>query len=180
MRLFVAICLTEACKDALCAASAQLRQHALRGNFSRRENLHLTLAFLGETARLDAAKRALGAVQAEPFSLRLAGLGRFRRGSGDLWWMGVSESGALTALQRQVYEALAAEGFSLEKRAFHPHLTLGREIILENGFDPTRAIRIPPMGMQVAQISLMESRRISGVLQYIPRAAQPLNAGGGA
>lgn len=179
MRLFVAICLNEPCKDALCAAAAQLRQHAQRGNFCRRENLHLTLAFLGETARLDAARRALGAVQAEPFPLELTGLGRFHRAGGDLWWMGVSENGALTALQRQVCAALAAEGFSLEKRAFRPHLTLGREVLLKPGFDPTRSAgQIPSAQMQVKQIHLMESRRVNGALQYIPRLTQSLYSGG--
>ena len=73
MRLFVAICFDEPCKDVLCAAIAGLKSHARQGNFSRRENLHLTLAFLGETNRIDSAKRALGSIRAESFAMELAG-----------------------------------------------------------------------------------------------------------
>lgn len=87
MRLFVAICFDEPCKDVLCAAIAGLKSHARQGNFSRRENLHLTLAFLGETNRIDSAKRALGSIRAESFAMELAGLGCFQRSGGDLWWM---------------------------------------------------------------------------------------------
>ena len=78
MRLFVAICFDEPCKDVLCAAIAGLKSHARQGNFSRRENLHLTLAFLGETNRIDfGPKRALGSIRAESFAMELAGWDAF-------------------------------------------------------------------------------------------------------
>jgi len=42
-------------------------------------------------------------------------------------WVGVTEeTGRLTALQRDVEQHLEGLGFAREKRAFHPHLTLGR------------------------------------------------------
>lgn len=157
---FVAICFDEPCKDVLCAAIAGLKSHARQGNFSRRENLHLTLAFLGETNRIDSAKRALGSIRAESFAMELAGLGCFQRSGGDLWWMGVPENGALTALQQQVNAALMQAGFSLEKRAFRPHLTLGRQVILEPGFRAKDyGQTLPPARMLVKEIALMESRR---------------------
>ena len=173
MRLFVAICFDEPCKDVLCAAIAGLKSHARQGNFSRRENLHLTLAFLGETNRLAAAKQALQSIHAEPFSIELAGLGYFQRSGSGLWWMGVAENKALAALQQQVVTALAS--FSLEKRAFRPHLTLGREVILEPGFQAKDYGKtLPPTRMQVTEIALMESRRVNGLLQYVPRFVQPI------
>lgn len=175
MRLFVAICFDEPCKDVLCAAIAGLKSHARQGNFSRRESLHLTLAFLGETNRIDSAKRALGSIHAESFAMELAGLGCFQRSGGDLWWMGVPENGALTALQQQVNAALMQAGFSLEKRAFRPHLTLGRQVILEPGFRAKDyGQTLPPARMLVKEIALMESRRVNGLLQYVPRFVQPI------
>lgn len=133
MRLFVAVCLDASCKDMLCTAIAGLKGHACHGNFSRRDNLHLTLAFIGETNRLDAANQALSSIRAEPFTMELSSLGRFQRSGGDLWWIGVAENDALSALQQQVAAALTKAGFSLEKRKFRPHLTLGREVVLEPG-----------------------------------------------
>ena len=159
MRLFVAICFDEPCKDVLCAAIAGLKSHARQGNFNRRENLHLTLAFLGAVS----------------LAMVLAGLGCFQRSGGDLWWMGVPENGALTALQQQVNAALMQAGFSLEKRAFRPHLTLGRQVILEPGFRAKDyGQTLPPARMLVKEIALMESQRVNGLLQYVPGFVQPI------
>lgn len=175
MRLFVAIGFDEPCMDVLCTAIAGLKSHAQQGNFSRRENLHLTLAFLGETKRLEAAKQALQSIRADSFCMELSGLGCFQRNGSALWWMGVTENKALAALQRQVAAALALAGFSLEKPAFQPHLTLGREVILEPGFQAEAYGKtLPPARMQVTEIALMESRRVNGLLQYVPRFVQPI------
>ena len=57
MRLFTAIRPSLAAEEALLAAQAELRLLG-RGSFPRREMLHLTLAFLGETADAAAAKAA--------------------------------------------------------------------------------------------------------------------------
>ena len=48
MRLFVAIEFDEKTKSKMIDVQDQLRAAVLHGNFSRPENLHLTLAFLGE------------------------------------------------------------------------------------------------------------------------------------
>jgi len=53
MRLFIAINFNDEIKDALCDASAELMAAAKRGRTPRRENLHLTLVFIGETTRVD-------------------------------------------------------------------------------------------------------------------------------
>jgi len=47
MRLFIAINFNEKIKDRLCEMQGQLKAQTYAGNFSRRENLHLTLVFLG-------------------------------------------------------------------------------------------------------------------------------------
>ena len=49
MRLFIAINFDEETKQSIIAVQRRLREWG-RGNFSHPENLHLTLAFLGETA----------------------------------------------------------------------------------------------------------------------------------
>ena len=67
MRLFAAIQFSPAVKAALLEAVAALR-HQGTGTFTRPENLHLTLAFIGETEDLPGAKAALDAVCA-PVSL---------------------------------------------------------------------------------------------------------------
>ena len=73
MRLFVAIALSENMKKPLLRAISELRNVATQGNFTKEENLHLTLAFIGEvsTSRVADAKRALDKVSAHHSRLRL-------------------------------------------------------------------------------------------------------------
>lgn len=52
MRMFIAIQLNDDMKDVLQAMQDYMRSRGVKGNYTKRENLHLTLAFIGE---LDAA-----------------------------------------------------------------------------------------------------------------------------
>ncbi len=163
MRLFIALLFPDEVKDALLDAAEDLRRNAERGVFSRRENFHLTLAFLGEQRDPKPAGRAMEAAVGAPFSLRLDRPGRFRRDGGDIWWVGLKDSPPLTALHRRLSEALAREGFEVENRPFRPHVTLGRQVVLTDpGFRPS----VPPLTIHARELCLMRSDRVSGVLTY--------------
>lgn len=73
----------------------------------------------------------------------------------------------LSALAGQVQRAFSQKGFSLEQRPFAAHLTLGRQVLLPQGFD-LRAFSktLPACTMQVERVSLMKSERINGRLTY--------------
>jgi len=75
-----------------------------------------------------------------PFTFTVGGVGCFPnlRRPGVVW-VGVQEdSGALAALQRAVEKGLKPLGFEAERRAFHPHLTLGRTRKGIHSFDQRR------------------------------------------
>lgn len=160
MRLFVAVPLSPAVKDMLGRGIADLKGQG-SGTFTRPENLHLTLAFLGETDRLAAAEAALDRCRlTAPFPVTVGGLGRF----GDLWWTGVREEGdRLSTLAAAVQQALREEGFSIERRAWNPHITLVRR--WQGG---TPSVKLPPTPMEVRRFLLMESARREGRLTYTP------------
>lgn len=84
MRLFLAVRFAGEMRKSLSDCTEQLKAAALRGRFTSGENLHLTLAFLGETDREEDVRRAMDSVAAPPFELRTGGLGRFPRG-GVCW-----------------------------------------------------------------------------------------------
>lgn len=166
MRLFAAICFPEETKVRLETVIQELSRQA-EGNFTRRENLHLTLAFLGETSRLRAVQAAMRTVKGSPFALTAKGLGRFRRPGGDICWMGLLPCPELLSVQEQLTSALRAAGFSLEERAFTPHLTLGREVRLHPGFRlDAFSQNLPELCIPVKRLCLMESRRDGGKLVY--------------
>ncbi len=150
MRLFIAINLTEAMKDALINAQNDMYGQGVRGNFTKEENLHLTLAFIGEHPNPDAVMDALSAVAFTPFELTLDGLGCF----GDLWWAGLKGSQPLEAVVRRVHRALAEGGIPFDRKRFSPHITLLRKA---RGEMPE--LRVDPASMTVDHISLMRSDR---------------------
>ena len=112
MRLFLAIQLSPAVREALLTAQDALRRQG-RGSFPPPENLHLTLAFLGEAEDPARARAALSEVSCRPFSLAVGGPpGHF----GDLWWAGVRADPALEELAVSLQADLRSQGFCQEDR----------------------------------------------------------------
>lgn len=180
MRLFFAILFPETVKDGLCAAMEKMRPCFPGGNFTRRENLHLTLAFLGEAgpAQAESAREALRAVRAAPFRLQIGGIGCFRRGGGDIYWAGVEKSRPLAALHDALNAQLRARGLRTEDQPFRPHLTLVRRAVLAPGCD-RGVFDVPVTRMRAEKVSLMESRREEGRLVYLEKDFQELKEGEG-
>ena len=150
MRLFIAIELSKPMKDALVGAQNEMYDGGVRGNFTPEENLHLTLAFIGEFPEAEPVLEALRAVSFRPFCLGLEGLGCF----GDLWWAGMQPSPPLAALAKKVRHVLAEGGIPFDRKRFSPHITLLRRA---RGSMP--GIRLEEAGMTVEAFSLMRSDR---------------------
>ena len=93
---------------------------------------HLTLAFIGNVpdARLLLLCRILDtvAVVSPSFMLSTGNLGAFPNVHHPrVLWMGLeADVGLLGGLESNLREALKDESFPVEKRAFRPHITLGR------------------------------------------------------
>ncbi len=150
MRLFVSINLSDRLKDALIAAQNELYDRGVRGNFTSEENMHLTLAFIGEYADADTVLEALSGVSFTPFEITLGGMGCF----GDLWWAGIKESAPLKAVERRVRRALAENEIPYDRKRFNPHITL-----LRKAAGKMPVTRIQPVSMTVNAVSLMRSER---------------------
>lgn len=150
MRLFLAINLSEPMKAALVDAQNEMYDRGIRGNYAPEENLHLTLAFIGEYPDAGPVLEALSAVSFSPFELRLEGMGCF----GDLWWAGMRASAPLNALARRIRHALAENGIPFDRKRFSPHITLLRKA---RGAMP--GIPVGSASMTVKAVSLMRSDR---------------------
>lgn len=93
--------------------------------------LHLTLAFLGETDRhgLEAATEALATIVTPPLDLALGELGTFdtsRPGRIGTLWIGVGPHDPVAALAQSIRSALRRAGLTPDPRKFTPHITLAR------------------------------------------------------
>ena len=169
MRLFLGIELPPVWHQALARGAAGLVRAGVRANFTRRDNYHLTLVFLGETDWAEAAAGALAQVEGPPFPLRSAAPGGFCKKGGDIWWLGVEPLPGLLTIQRRLEAALRAAGFSPERRPYRPHITLARKVRSPAGLEPLTAPgRFPALECRVDRLTLFSSQRVDGVLRYLP------------
>ena len=173
MRLFLAVNPKESSRDRIIDIIDEMKAAGVRGNFTKPENLHITLVFLGEIppGRVGDIIDAMRQVKEKPFTVRLSGIGNFS----DTWWIGVEKSEPLWRLQKNLSEALSGKGFRFEKRAYRPNLTICRRPVFSDTFD-INAIRskVKPMVWDVDRFDLMLSERIDGQLKYSVLHSQTL------
>jgi 2'-5' RNA ligase len=100
-------------------------------NWVRADQMHLTLAFLGDTEETIIPTLISGLEAGLPerrsFGLTLAGLGIFRNiHDPRVIWIGCKAENELQVIKEATDKVLRAMQFEAEDRPFAPHLTLGR------------------------------------------------------
>lgn len=181
-RAFVAVVPPTGVLDAVDAVLASVRDDVEGARWTRREQWHLTLQFLGNRVDLDAVTEALGSLAVGAGTVRLGGAGGFpseRRGR--VLWLGVTEGAALLAqLAAAVGALLGPIGYEPEARPFHAHLTLARlarpgdlrAVVGELGPDPVGPAWV------AREVVLFESLLRREGARYEPVAVLPLVGAG--
>jgi RNA 2',3'-cyclic 3'-phosphodiesterase len=127
LRLFFALWPDDATRTALLALQA-----AMRGRLVPYDNLHLTLAFLGQqqAAALPALKDVLAHVPPSPLQLTLDRAGYFTRNR--VVWVGMHDTpDALLTLQQELIQDLQRHAVAFrQEHGFKPHVTLARDAAL--------------------------------------------------
>lgn len=174
-RLFVAVRPPEAIRELLLDAMDESPDFRWQSD----EQLHLTLKFIGEVDRpvADDVADVLSRVRSTSFDLRVAGIGSFDQRNGGAMWAGVEPKDPVAALAAKVDRACLSAGVALERRAFHPHITLarwsgrrGREVA--EVLDRTRGLASDPFA--VTAFSLFESQLSRHGAHYEEVATYPL------
>jgi 2'-5' RNA ligase len=128
MRLFVAVTPPQESLDELRSATAAMRSARPELRWTRLEQWHLTLAFLGEVddeTRADLSVR-LGRTAARHPTMRLALREAGRFGDRVLWTRVAGDVEALRGLAASVRAAARRARVAVEDRPYRPHLTLAR------------------------------------------------------
>lgn len=165
LRLFVALTLEDTARREIIRLQKKMWGENGKG-LTRPENLHLTLAFLGETDSecVDDICWAMDKVRMSPPELIFDRIGMFKQDNGDIWWLGMKENKPLDELQFRLADNLTYKGFKLEERKFIPHLTLARKSrpsYIPKNLRVEKAIR-----SQIPYVSLMRSDQIDGKRVY--------------
>ena len=158
MRLFIAIQLSEKMRKALVSCLHDLKKQGVEGNYVPAQNLHLTLAFIGEYRDPEQVKRILASVPLPAFRLALSEKGNF----GNILWAGVKGNQKLKTYVRDLRAALKNAGIPFEDDRFTPHITLIRKVSSRSPYQ----VHLPKAEMEVKRASLMKSETKNGKVTY--------------
>jgi RNA 2',3'-cyclic 3'-phosphodiesterase len=133
IRTFLAIDLPKGILDQIGSLQYRLRS-SLEGmiRWTKPDRMHLTVKFFGNLsgAKIKDASQILERQLKEikPFSLKVETIGVFPSLSRPkVLWLGIAnDDGKLAAVQSNIENELASNGFPREERPYRPHLTLGR------------------------------------------------------
>ena len=154
MRFFIAIEFDEGMLSALSSLQDDMRALGVKGNYTKLDNLHLTLAFIGDYGNPDDVLDAMEDAEFTEFSLALQGVGSY----GELFWAGVKDNDELKTYVKRLRKALSDNGIPFDRKKFSPHITLIRRAVYRNG-KVIPVEKVPKAEMRVRRISLMKSER---------------------
>jgi 2'-5' RNA ligase len=171
LRIFIAVELTLEVRRRLTQMRTELESRLPPGlvRWVQIDGIHITVKFLGDVPanRIAEIRDVMNQAAAgrRPFSLTMGGAGCFPNTTRPrVIWAGVNPAADLQEVQQRLEEDLGGIGFAREKRAFAPHLTLGR-VRDEVAVDDLRKIGMavesisagPGADMQVAALTLFRS-----------------------
>ena len=165
-RLFIALTLDH--EDELKAARDRLKSLTLGGTFTSDENLHITLAFLGETDEtlIPVLSQTINDLRlTEPLSLHFTRYGSFGK---ELWFLDPGPVPRLASLSSYLKRAVARLGAPVDHKPFRAHLTLARRAPLKDG----ATLPHVDLACQGTGVTLFWSHREDGRLIYTPLASK--------
>ena len=165
MRLFVAISPTDEIRKALVKAQNYLSRHGITGAYQTLENLHLTLAFIGEYPDPETVLDVMEETAFDPFQITYDHLGVFRE---SIVWGGIEASEPTENLAKKLRYELAKADIPFDNSTFTPHFTLARHANFSKGIPP---VEIDPVSMMVQEITLYRSDRGKSGMIYTPIGA---------
>lgn len=124
MRAFIALPVPDDVAD----AAGRLQAMLPTGRPVAPDALHLTLAFLDDQPEpvLQDLHFELDTIRAAPLTLRFTGLDIFGGPRPRILMATIAPDAGLDTLHRQVSAACRRAGITLQRRKFHPHVTLAR------------------------------------------------------
>ena len=167
MRAFLAVELPSHARHELARLQDQLRDSRADVKWVEKDNLHLTLRFLGdiderERQRVESASQ-LAAAAMSPVTVTLSSLGAFPSVSAPrVVWVGLGDGAeSLAQLAAQIEAQLAKAGFPKADKPFSAHITLGRVRSPRNRLELVRTINdvvwTPPASFVVDHVTLFRS-----------------------
>ncbi|MBN2852698.1 MAG: RNA 2',3'-cyclic phosphodiesterase [Clostridia bacterium] len=168
MRVFYALTFHAKSKERIAGLIDDIEKISDKGRFVPQRNLHLTLQFIGESS-LSQVETLINLMHEQMMSppdlLTISFVSSFRKRNNDIVWAGIDENKRLVDFQRKLSSDLNSCHFISESIKYIPHITLGREVILNQ---PISDVKVNPFQVEIESFSLMESKRSNDKLVYEP------------
>ncbi len=161
MRLFVAL----AIPDTVARGLMPLQGGVPGARWQSREQLHLTLRFIGEVDGSDARAidDALAGIDVPAFELQLHGVGQFGNKQPHALWAAARKHEMLEHLQRKVDTAIRRVGQPQDAHKFMPHITLARlrhpdldklrEWLIQHALFTSEVFRVASFGLYSSKLT---------------------------
>ena len=158
MRLFIAVDLADPMKKELVGVMHEMKKQGISGSYVPMQNLHMTLAFIGETDRIEDVKDAMVSLAVEKSRISFSEFGNF----GEVFWIGIKGNQKIKKYAADLRKALKERGLPCDGSKFEPHVTLMRKC---KGKRPV-GLQVPKADMTVSKVSLMKSEMKDGKRVY--------------
>ncbi|MCR4788150.1 MAG: RNA 2',3'-cyclic phosphodiesterase [Lachnospiraceae bacterium] len=124
MRLFIAVNFDDDIVGSLVSIQDELKENGVRGKYTSSENLHLTLAFVGEYDDPGKVLEVVREVPFRPMRIKYEGLQLFR----DMYFVRFENHPGLMSYVRRLRRAFDENGIPYDRKRFMPHITLVRKV----------------------------------------------------
>ncbi len=165
IRSFIAIEISSSVREKIAYLQDDLKKYEERISWTKPDNLHLTLKFLGdvEESQIQLVGESLTTATKgfRPFSFFVKELGAFpnlRRPR--VLWLGIENpTGELSKIYSEIEQQLNELGFSKGKKRFNPHLTIGRvkSAVSDEFIEGFKSAGFEAQEIEIEQIILMRS-----------------------
>ena len=153
MRLFISLIFDANTVESLCNLQSLLRDNGVEGNFTKPQNLHMTLAFIGEYGKPDDVLDVIEEVPFRYIPICFSDVYVHR----EMVLVSIARNPGLESYVRRLRRALAEKGIPFDRKNFNPHITLVRKAVLKNGLPDDLLKSSGLRTTDAALVSLMQS-----------------------